>query len=55
MKFAKIVGLVFLVVNAANSVPVKEEQEEAKEKTVDIEVLFDNVMDENVMEDNTST
>ena len=50
IKFAKIVGLVLLVFNAANSVPVKEEQE------VDVEeMLFSNVIDDNMMEDNTST
>ena len=55
MKFAKIVGFVFLVINAANSVPVEEEQEEAKEEVVDIEeMLFSNADYYNVMEDNTS-
>ena len=51
MKLAKIVGLVLLVINAVSSVPVKEQEEEI----VDVEeMLFSNLMDDNVMEDNTS-
>ena len=53
MKFAKIMGLVLLVINAANSVPVKEEKQE--EEIMDVEeMLFSNVMDDDMIEDNTS-